>query len=574
MKVKTACPLDCWDTCSIIAEVDNGRVTRLDGDPSHPVTQGFLCGKGRKLKDRLYSPSRVLQPLKKRDGTWQPIAWEQALDEIAEQIAQTVANSGHQAILHAYDWGSGTVLKNLNQRFFYQLGGCTETVGSLCWDAGLEAQRYDFGEARSHAPQDTAQAQAVVVWGRNVSNTNIHMVPFIKAAQANGARLVLINPLATDLDNRADLCLTPRPGSDAALAFGALKVCKDEGWLDTDFLSARSLGFAQLADYIDQFDLQTVAELTDVPAEQVVQLAEIYGQLRPVTTLLGIGLQRYPGGGNAIRAIDALAAATGQIGIAGGGVNYANRALVPYLDQEALAGRSGADVREFTRGDQAEQILAANPPIEVLFVTRTNPVTQVPNTQRLLQAYESIGCKVVIDMFLTPTAEVADYFLPCTSVLEEEDFVFSTMWQPYVTYITQAVEAQGEAKPDWEIFQALAERLGLAGFMDRTREQWLAAALEPLRAHGITLDTLRQEGTVRIPVSEIPWLDGRFLTPSGKFEFVSYAAEHEGHSGHAVYLASHETSRARGKTALPAHHAAHAGYPYALLTVHPRLSEN
>lgn len=573
MKVKTGCPLDCWDACSMIAEVENGRVTRLDGDPSHPVTQGFLCGKGRKLKDRLYATSRILHPLKKSDGTWHPIPWEQALDEIAHRIEQTIASTGHQAILHAFDWGSGTVLKNLNQRFFYQLGGCTETVGSLCWDAGLEAQRYDFGEARSHAPEDTVHAQAIVVWGRNVSHTNIHMVPFIKAAQARGARLVLINPLATDLDTRADLCLAPRPGSDAALAFGALKYCKDEGWLDTKFLSQHSLGWADLSSYIDQFDLTSVTTITDVPAEQVVQLAEIYGQVQPVTTLLGIGLQRYPGGGNAIRAIDALAAATGQVGVSGGGVNYANRAIPAYLNQDALAGRSGVDVREFTRGDQAEQILAAQPPIEMLFVTRTNPVTQVPNTQRLLEAYETIGCKVVIDMFLTPTAEVADYFLPCTSVLEEEDFVFSTMWHPYVTYIAQAVEPQGEAMPDWEIFQALAKRLGLDGFMDRSPKEWLATALEPMRSHGIDLETLQREGTIRIPVPEIPWSDALFLTPSRKFEFVSPVAQSEGHAGHAVYLPSHETSRANGQPTTPADPSAD-GYPYALLTVHPRLSEN
>lgn len=566
MKVKTACPLDCWDTCSILAEVEDGKVVRLEGDPNHPVTQGFLCGKGRKLKDRLYSNHRVLQPQRKVDGKWRSVSWEEALDEIAEEIRKTLAASGHHAILHAYDWGSGTVLKNLNQRFFNLLGGCTETVGSLCWDAGIEAQRYDFGQARSHSPQDTTQAQGIVIWGRNVAATNIHMVPFLRQAMANAAKLVVINPLSTDLDGRAHLKIRPRPGSDGALALGVLKYCRDAGWLDQTWLEQNSLGWEAFSASLEPYDLAAVTRLTDVPAEQIIDLAQLYGQTQPVTTLLGIGLQRYPGGGNAIRAIDALAAATGQVGKSGGGVNYANRAIPAFLNQAALAGKPTDRAREFTRGEQAEQILAADPAIEMLFVTRTNTVAQVPNTAQLIEAYQTIRTKVVIDMFMTPTAELADYFLPCTSVLEEEDFVFSTMWQPNVTYIERAVQPVGEAKPDWEIFAELAKRLNLKDYMDYTPQEWMAKALEPMQAHGVTLDTLKAQGTIALPVPEVPWQDGHFLTPSGKFEFVSEAAAADGQHPYAVYIPPREIMDKVDATA--------KDYPYALLTIHPRLSEN
>jgi anaerobic selenocysteine-containing dehydrogenase len=569
MKVKTACPLDCWDTCSIIAEVENGVVTRLSGDPDHPITQGVLCGKGRRLKDRMYSPHRLLHPLKKTEEGWHRISWEQAYSEITAKIQQVVAESGHHAILHNYDWGSGTVLKNLNQRFFYQLGGCTETVGSLCWDAGLEAQIFDFGQARSHHPGDLQHAKGIVVWGRNVSVTNMHMVPFIKTGLANGAKLVIVNPLPTDMDARADLILRPRPGTDGALALGALKYCKDQGWVDRAFLQNHTIGWTEFASYVDRFDLAMVERETDVPAEQVVALAEQYGQSGPVSTLLGLGLQRYAGGGNTIRSIDALAAATGQVGIAGGGVNYANRMVPEFLDEAGLSGRDKADVRVISRGSQAEAIMHADPPIQLMFVTRTNPVSQVPGTDALLTAYKTIPVKVVVDMFMTPTAELADYVLPCTTVLEEEDFVFSSMWHGYITYINKVVAPIGETKPDWLIFTELSERLGFGTEMRQPLSTWLQTALEPLRSTGVTLETLRSKGTIDLGLPSIPWSDYRFLTPSGKYEFYSEQALAKGHNGHAVYGHSHETHRIGSLRP-----ASNASYPYGLLTIHPRLSEN
>jgi anaerobic selenocysteine-containing dehydrogenase len=568
MKVKTACPLDCWDTCSIIADVQDGRVIQLDGDAQHPVTQGFLCSKGHRLKDRMYSEERILHPLKKVGDEWQQISWAQAYTEIAQKIKDTLQDKGHQAILHVYDWGSGTVLKNLNQRFFYLLGGCTETVGSLCWEAGLEAQRYDFGQARSHAPEDTTKANAIVIWGRNVAVTNIHMTPFIKQAQANGAKVAVVNPLPTDMDGRAELCLHPRPGTDGALALGVLKYCKDRGWIDNTFVQNHATGWGEFSDSIEKYTLQYTSEKTDVPVEDIRRLAALYGEIRPVTTLLGLGLQRYPGGGNAIRAIDALVAATGHIGISGGGVNYANRWIPSFLDQDALTLRHQADVREFTRGGQAEAILSAVPAIEVMFVTRTNSVTQVPNTTRLLEAYERIPCKIVIDMFMTKTAELADYFLPCTSVLEEEDFVFSTMWHSNITYIHQAVQPQGETKPDWKIFAEMAEHLGFAEEMNKPLDTWFERVLAPLKSHGLTLESLKTKGTMELPIPAIPWEDFNFLTPSGKFEFASELAEVDGHPRCATYIHGHEANFVGTETVPP------KGHPYALLTIHPRTSEN
>ena len=565
--VKTGCPLDCWDTCGIVAQIDGNTVTRLQGDKDHPITAGFLCSRGRRLRDRLYSQARIQTPLKRKGDSWQPVSWDQALDEIAYHVTSVLRSDGHHSILHAFDYGSGTILKNLNQRFFYQLGGCTETVGSLCWDAGITAARYDFGQAKSHHPEDLMNARTVVVWGRNVSVTNIHMIPFLRRAAEAGTEIVVVNPIANDFSDHAAEHIAPRPGTDGALALGVLRICRDNGWLNKRFVTEQSVGWDELSPLLDAFSLDFVTAETDVSEQQILNLARRYGTEGPVATLLGPGMQRYPGGGNAIRAIDALAAATGNVGVRGGGVQYAEREVADWIDQESIQGRKHADVREFTRGEQADQILAATPPIKMLFVTRTNPITQVPNSSRLREAYSRIPVKVGVDQFLTETAKMMDYVLPCTHVLEDEDFIFSTMWHPYITYICPAAAIQGDAKPEWWIFGQLANRLGFGDQMNQPIHAWMERALAPCEPYGVTLERLMREGTVRLPVPRIAWENGDFKTSSGRFEFASDTAEREGRSRTAIYIPPSNRGRIAGK-------AKPTEYPYALLTIHPRFSEN
>ncbi|KPV42497.1 molybdopterin-dependent oxidoreductase [Alicyclobacillus ferrooxydans] len=565
-EIKTACPLDCWDACSMIAVVKDNKIVSLRGDETHPVTKGTICSRGRRILDRTYSPDRILTPKKKVKGVWCDITWDDALTEIAEKIQHALDAHGHHSIFHNYDWGSGTILKSLNQRFFYQLGGCTETVGSLCWDAGLMAQTYDFGQARSHHPSDLRHARRIVVWGRNLPVTNMHMVPFVREAMEQGAELMVINPLPTDLDRKASVLIRPRPGTDGALALGALRICRDNDWIDKTFIDHNSIGFAELSAYLDSFTLDFVSAETNVPVHLIQELATWYGKTQPLSTLLGLGLQRYAGGGNTIRAIDALAAATGQIGKKGGGVNYANREMTQFIDEAALTGRENADVREFERGTQALSIINADPPIDLMFVTRTNPVSQVPNTESLLKAYAAIPTIVVLDTMMTATAELADYFLPCTTVFEEEDISLSTMWHPYITFANRVIDPEGEAKADHEIFALLADRLGFGDDMHKPLEEWFERALRPLSRHNLGIKDLRNNGTLQIPLADVPFNDGVFVTPSKKFEFASKFAQRDGLSLTASYV--------QPKESMAVSNSKGAQYPYALLTIHPRTSEN
>ncbi len=567
--IRTACPLDCWDCCGMIAHVEDGKLIKVEGDPDHPITLGSLCIKGRKLVDRLYHPERVLTPLKKVEGGWQAVSWEQALREIAEQMRQARQEFGPTAVMHHYDYGSSGLLKNLEARFFNLFGGFTDTIGSICWGAGLEAQKYDFGFGKSHDPYDLADhTDTIVVWGRNVSVTNMHMMPFLKTAMNRGAELVIIDPLMTDLSSKAVRQLQPRPGTDGALALGMACHLVQTGLVDRQFVAEHAVGFPAFEEYVQTWTVGMAAEVTDVPAEDIRWLAERYGSGRAVATLLGLGLQRYANGGNTIRLIDALTAMSGQVGRSGGGVHYANQ--VHRFDYQAMMKpEARSEYRAFTKITQADEVLLAQQtdhPVRVLFVTRSNPVAQLPETGKTLEAYESIPCKVVVDMFMHDTGEIADYFLPCTTVFEEEDIMYSSMWHSYLAYVNRVVEPQGETRPDWMVFQGLAEELGFGEQFGHDLHTWMNEAMAPLAEAGITRELLQEKSVLQAHQEPVAWSDYRFGTPSGKYEFSSALAEAEGASAIPIYeepVESPRRDRERAKL-----------YPYHLLTIHPRRSLN
>ncbi|HEU4962872.1 MAG TPA: molybdopterin-dependent oxidoreductase [Bacilli bacterium] len=570
--VRTACPLDCWDCCGMVAYVDgDGRLLKVEGDPDHPITQGTLCGKGRKLVDRLYHEERVLHPLKKVAGEWQEISWEQAFTEIAEKMQAAKEQYGPTSVMHHYDYGSSGLLKVLEHRFFNLFGGFTDTIGSICWGAGLEAQKYDFGYAKSHLPQDLAEhTDVIVVWGRNVSVTNMHMMPFLKQAMKRGAQLVVIDPLVTDLSKNAVKQLQPRPGTDGALALGMARHLLDQGLVDQTFVTEHAVGFEAFKAYVMQdWTVERAAEVTDVAADDIRWLAEQFGSDQAVATLLGLGLQRYSNGGNMIRLIDALVAMSGNVGRSGGGVHYGNR--IHKFDYDALMmPEARTAYRAFTKVTQADEILAVqetDEPVKVLFCTRSNPVGQLPETGKTVAAYDTVETVVVIDMFLHDTGLQADYFLPCTSVFEEEDIMSTSMWHPYMTYVNRVVEPQGDTKPDWAIFHGLAEQLGFADAYGRDVHHWMDEALAPLAEIGVTREKLQEQGVLSAHDEPIAWADFQFATPSGKYEFASELALQEGADSAIPTYQEPVESPLRDREL--------AGkYPYHLLTIHPRRSLN
>ncbi|GAA0378116.1 molybdopterin-dependent oxidoreductase [Bacillus horti] len=566
-KHKTACPLNCWDVCGFEVTTADGKVKKVEGDSAHPITQGKICGKGVMLADRANHPDRLLYPLKKVDGQFERISWEQALDEIATAMQKVKKEYGSTAVLHSHDYSNGGLLKNLDQRFFNAYGGITELVGSLCWGAGIEAQMVDFGSAYSHDPDDLKNSQTIVVWGRNVTATNMHLYPYIQKAKKRGAKLIVIDPLATGITRIADQHVKVRPGMDGVLALIIIKKLVEQGLQAEDFLKHHTHGYEEfLKQVIEPLSLDQAIEWTEVPEEVINELVHAFSVGRPTCTLLGLGLQRYSNGGNTIRAIDALVAISGNIGIPGGGANYAHLGVGRSFNTTALAHSERKQAgRTFTRMTQADEVLEArNPSIKMLFVTRGNPLVQVPDASKTYQAFSQIETKVVIDQFMTDTAKVADYVLPCTTVFEEEDIYYASMFHSFVTYGKQVVEPYGEAKSDREIWTLLAERLGFGDEFAYTVEEFLEMGIPSLAEQGITLERLKQETTVKLQLEPVPWKDFRFETPSGKFEFHSIKLEEEKREPMIQLMLPEESRWSRPELA--------SRYPYSLLSIHPQRS--
>jgi anaerobic selenocysteine-containing dehydrogenase len=565
--VKSACPLNCWDSCGFNVTIDNGRVVKVEGDPDHPITKGKICGRGRMLETRTNSTQRLLYPLKKINGNFEQITWEQALSEIAEKLSVIREKYGTTAVLHSHDYANNGILKNLDQRFFNSYGGVTELYGSLCWGAGIEAQKWDFGNALSHEPNDIFNSKNIVIWGRNVARTNMHFYEKLTEAKKRGAKLIVIDPLFNATAKIADQHITIKPGMDGLLAAGVIKEMLRLGLEDTGFIEQSTYGFDDLTVLLKELSIEQISEMTEVPVDAITKLAYVYAD-KPTSTYMGLGMQRYRNGGNTIRLIDALVAVSGNIGIPGGGANYANLQVgQSFSFDELTLSKRRKNHRQFSIMKHAEEILeASNPEIKMIIVTCGNPLTQVPDSNIVQKAFTSVETLVVIDQFMTDTAKEADYVLPAATSFEEEDFYYSSMYHHYINYGPKLVDAPGEAKSDLWIWTELAKRLGFGHDFDFTRDEWLEMTLEPLREQGLTLEGLKRQQNLELPVARVPWQDRWFATATGKFEFTSILGQRKGDSG-LLKLAVPEES----KWSNP---ALADEYPYSLLTIHPMRSNH
>ncbi|MEH7176267.1 molybdopterin-dependent oxidoreductase [Neobacillus vireti] len=561
---KSACPLNCWDSCGFHVTVENDKITKVEGDPSHPITKGKICGRGRMLETRTNSTERLLHPLKKVNGEFKQISWDQALDEIALKLKEIKEQYGSTAVLHSHDYANNGILKNLDQRFFNSYGGVTEVYGSLCWGAGIEAQKWDFGNAWSHEPEDVLNSKNIVIWGRNVARTNMHFYEKLLEAKKKGARILVIDPLFNATAKIADKYISVKPGMDGLLAAGIIKEILRLGLEDREFIDHHTLGFRDVEKMVDSITLEKISKMTEVPVENIQYLGQIFGD-RPTSTFMGLGMQRYKNGGNTIRLIDALVAISGNIGIPGGGANYANLQVGQSFDIGNLTlNHRKSSHRQFSIMKQAEEVLAAvDPEIKMIFVTCGNPLTQVPDSSIVEKAFSSVSTLVVVEQYMTDTARLADYILPTTTSFEEEDFYYSSMYHHYVNYGPKLVSAPGEAKSDLWIWTQLANRLGFGEDFAFSREQWMEMALESLAKKGITFEQLKEKHTLELPVEPIPWSNYNFKTPSGKYEFTSIG---KGDDGQLKLALPEESKWSNPELA--------EKYPYHLLTIHPLRSNH
>ncbi len=518
-KIITACTRDCPGACSVIAHVEKGRIVKLTGNRDHEFTAGFLCGSTKNyLKNYFYSSKRVLYPLKKINGEWVRISWNEALNIAANKLKDAKEKYGSTSILYYQGFGARTALRILNRRFFNAFGGVSTLYGTVCGGIGQAGQELDFGERISHDPMDHLNSKNIIIWGRNPAITDIHLWKIIKKARKNGARIIAIDPVKTETAERSDLYYQPSPGSDAFLAMGLSKILLQEHLIDYDFIDNHTENFEEYKKIIDGFSLDYIAGKCDISLKEIKELAKIYAQ-SPSSIILGWGVHRYLKGHQTFRMIDALAAVSGNIGISGGGVTQGFEEFA-YFDNSL----EGVELAEYTRKlpmpKIGEAILKSkDPEIKLIFISAGNPVAMSPNSRKVKKAFESVDYIIAVDHVLNDTTELADLFLPATTFLEDEDLLgsYGSNW---VTPINPAVGPIGETRSEMWIFQQLAQKLGFGNKMKGTAKEWLLKLVEPLINQGITLEEL-QRSPVRVPSApKTPFENRKFKTPSCKFEFI------------------------------------------------------
>lgn len=551
-EIRFSCPLDCPNSCAMLAVVNDGIITEVKGDRKHPDTRGLICLKGKQHLYRLYHRDRLLSPRKKLHDKWVNISYEEALGEIAEKLVSIKQKYGSQAVLHYYDYGYCGMSKTVDQLFFNYYGGATVHTGGLCHQAGLKAQEYDMGTSRAHHPADLINSGVIIVWGRNPADTSVHFARYLNQTKKKGVKIYLIDPLCTNTAKMANEHIAIKPGTDGVLALGMARIIIEENLADIEFIKNCTLGFTEFADKLKLFTPEYVESVTGITPVKVRELAVTYAANKPAAICLGYGVQRYSNGGNNIRAIDALGAITGNIGISGGGVNYTDTQLGSLIGSEFEKSlKFAANRRAFTKARFADFVLNAdNPPVKMLFVTRANPLVQLPDVNKTIKAFENISFKVTVDMFMTDTARHSDLVLPATSIFEEEDLFNSG---DYVNYSHKVIKPLNGIIGEYGLFQILAQKVGLSSYPLMERNVFFQNELRQLlKKYNLNLAQLKENYFVRNK-EEIPWKERAFETPSGKYEFYSEKAAQDGISPLPVYI--------------PVHHGSD-NYPLRLLTPH------
>ncbi|SCG86481.1 molybdopterin-dependent oxidoreductase [Methanobacterium congolense] len=518
-KILTACTRDCPGGCSIIATVQDGKITKLKGNPDHDITDGFLCPNTSKyLENVQYNSKRVLHPLKKVNGAWKRISWDEAFDIMVSRLRYTIKKHGTESILYYQGFGSRTALKILNRRFFNLLGGVSTIYGTVCGGIGQAGQEMDLGRRISHDHMDHLNSRVVIIWGRNPAVTDIHLWRILRKAQRNGTKLIVVDPIKTKTARYADIFVQPKPGTDPYLAIAVSKLILQKDLADKDFISRNTKNFEKYLQIIYGFSMEELSIKCDVPTETITELALTYSQNKPSSIVTGWGLHRYMAGHLTFRFLDALAAITGNIGISGGGVSQGFEEFGFFDGSYSLDNLDKS--RKLPMPTIGRAILKTeDPPIKMAFITSGNPVNLSPNSNRVKKAFEGVDYVVMMDHFLNDTSDVADLFLPATTFLEEGDMLGS-YGHNWISPINPVSPPEGEAKSEFEVFQTLADKMGFGEEMAGSTAEWLEKIAAPIADMGIQWEDIKKGPVNLVPEDEIPYADGEFLTESGKFEFI------------------------------------------------------
>ena len=525
--VRAACPHDCPDTCAMRVTVQGGRVVRIQGDAEHPTTHGALCTKVSRYAERTYHPERVLQPLKrvgpKGAGRFEPVGWDEALDDIARRLRQIAARDPQAVLPYSYAGTMGLLQgESMAARFFHRLGA-SRLDRTICSSAGGEALAATYGGKVGMHVEHYAESKLILIWGSNSIASNLHFWSFAQQAKRDGAKLVCIDPRRSETADKCHEHLALLPGTDGALALGLMHELIDDDLLDHDYLERHVHGWPALRERALQWPAERAAAVCGLEPQQIRTLAQDYGRTKPAAIRLNYGMQRARGGGNAVRLIALLPCLVGAWRQRGGGLLLSSSGwFAPARDDAALqrpdllAGRRPRTLNMSTIGDDLlrEAAPGFGPKIEALVVYNSNPVAVAPESRKVTQGFAREDLfTVVLEHFMTDTADMADYVLPATTQLEHLD-VHTAYGHTYALINEPAIAPLGQAKPNTQIFRELAARMGFDEpcFAD-SDEQLARMAFKP---EWVDFEALRARGWVKLALPDAPFAHGGFPTPGGK----------------------------------------------------------
>ncbi len=554
-EVVGACPHDCPDTCSLLTTVQDGRALRVRGNPAHPPTAGVLCTKVSRYAERTHHADRILTPLRrvgaKGEGRFEPIGWDAALDEIAGRLQAIAARQPEAILPYSYAGTMGLVQgESMDRRLFHALGASL-LDRTICATAGGEALTHTLGGKLGMRVEFFAESRLILIWGSNSIASNLHFWRLAQQARRAGARLICIDPRRSETADRCDEHIQLLPGTDAALALGLMHELIAHDWLDHAYLERHTLGWPALRERALLWNPERTAHVCGLTPEQVRALARAYGSTAPAAIRLNYGVQLCAGGGNAVRAIACLPALVGAWRQRAGGLLLSSSGAFP-VDRaalqrpELLAGRTPRTINMVRLGDALlgdADALAGGPPIEALVVYNSNPVAVAPESPKVVRGFQRPDLfTVVLEQFMTDTADHADIVLPATTQPEHWD-IHLAYGHTDVLLNRPAIAPLGQARSNAAIFRALAARLGLCQPCFADSDEQLCR-----QAYGARVDfeALLQRGFAPLDWPEAPFADGGFATPSGRCEFDSPALRAARGDGLPDHVPNHEPAGAGG----------------------------
>ena len=532
--VRAVCPHDCPDTCAIRVTVQDGRAVKVQGDPDHPPTHGALCTKVSRYPERTYHAERVLHPLKRQgpkgSGQFVRVGWDEALADIAARLSEVAARDPEAVLPYSYAGTMGLVQgEAMAARFFNRLGA-SRLDRTICSTAGGEALAATYGGKVGMHLEFFAESRLILIWGSNSIASNLHFWTYAQAAKRDGAKLVCIDPRKTETADKCHQHIALLPGTDGALALGLMHELITNGWLDADYIARHVdvVGWPKLRARALEWPPERVAETCGIAADEVRSLARDYGSMRPAAIRLNYGMQRVRGGGNAVRLIALLPALVGAWRHRAGGLLLSSsgwyqsvRADAALQRPDLLAGRRPRTINMSTIGDdllrESGDTLADGsafgPRIEALVVYNSNPVAVAPESPKVVRGFAREDLfTVVLEHFLTDTADHADYVLPATTQLEHLD-VHTSYGHTWVMLNEAAVAPVGEARPNTQIFRELAARMGFEDPCFAEDDETLARTAFNDQ---VDFDALRRNGWFKLPIADAPFAEGGFPTADGR----------------------------------------------------------